>query len=98
MHVFDLLIQSDILASQTSTMELVCAGLAQRSALWSFYGRGRLAMIISQLLLNLDTAHPDRDGHYMTSEGYALALANVARNLFDSSHRKHSERVLQLAK
>ncbi|XP_050073967.1 anaphase-promoting complex subunit 5 [Anopheles maculipalpis] len=52
--LFGLLMINDLLNSQRSMMDLVAAGIAERTALWTVYGKHEQASLCAQLLLNVD--------------------------------------------
>ena len=62
------------------------------------YGRGQLSCIISQLLLNIDSSDPSRHHMYVTGEANAIALANIAKRLYDQGYGKECDLVLEFAK
>lgn len=99
-NVWDKLIASDILACQSNEymFDLISAGFAQKSALWTLYGRAPVSSTISQLLLHFDTATPERDGHLMMTQPMALALCNLVKRLYDTGHGKASDKVLRFAR
>ncbi len=96
--VMDLLSKSDLLNCQHSIIELIMNSYAQKASFWSMYGRTNISFLVSQLLLNLDTSDPVRDGLHVASEATAIALANVAKHLFDHGHQKQVDLVLGFAK
>ena len=96
--VLDLLAKSDPINCQHSIIELVMNSYIQKSAFWSMYGRTNMSFLVSQLLLGLDTSDPVRNGLYVVSEAEAIALANVAKHLFDHGYHKEVETILDLSK
>lgn len=96
--VMDILTKSDLLNCQHSMTELITATYTEKAALWTLYGRNIMSATVSQLLLNLDTSDPSRDGRYIINEAVVTALANVARQCFDHGKFKMGEKVLELAK
>ena len=69
-----------------------------QASFWTMYGRGQLSCIISQLLLNIDSSDPSRDHMYVTGEANAIALANIAKRLYDQGYSKECDLVLEFAK
>jgi hypothetical protein len=53
---------------------------------------------VSQLLLHLDTSDPVRSGHNLSTEHVALAMANVAKNLYLRGEGKAAEKILELGR
>uniref|UniRef100_A0A0K2VFI6 Anaphase-promoting complex subunit 5 n=1 Tax=Lepeophtheirus salmonis TaxID=72036 RepID=A0A0K2VFI6_LEPSM len=96
--VMEVLTKSDVLNCQHSIIELITSSYAQKSAFWTLYGKTRMSFTVSILLLNLDTSDPTREGLYVMSESYVLALCNVARYLHDHGHGKAADKVIDLAK
>jgi len=96
--VMDNMSKSDLLNCQHSLTELILTGYAQKASFWTMYGRGQLSCIISQLLLNIDSSDPSRDHMYVTGEANAIALANIAKRLYDQGYSKECDLVLEFAK
>ena len=96
--VFDELTKSDMIACQTSDVELLSTSFSQKAAFWGMFGRAKMCVAVSQLLLNLDTSDPARDGHQFLTEHVAVALANLAKNLFLSGKSKAVENILDLGR
>lgn len=70
----------------------------QKSAAWTLYGRAQMSVVVSQLILSLDTSDPKRDGHYLASEAVAIAMSNVAKNLYETGWDKKCDKVMELAR
>ena len=96
--VLDELTKSDMIACQTSDVELLSTTFSQKSAFWGMYGRTKMCVTVSQLLLNLDTSDPARNGHQFLTEHVAVALANLAKNLFLGGKPKAAESILDLGR
>lgn len=73
--LFDVLIKSDILNCQHSIVNLISNCIAERSALWTLYGKNELASLSSQLLLNSNLRTMERSHN---GEGLCQALCSVA--------------------
>lgn len=73
--LFDVLIKSDILNCQHSMVNLISNCVAERSALWTLYGKNEMASLSSQLLLNSNLKTMER---IHNGEGLCQALCNVA--------------------
>lgn len=73
--LFDVLIKSDILNCQHSMVNLISNCIAERSALWTLYGKNEMASLSSQLLLNSNLKTMER---VHNGEGLCQALCNVA--------------------
>jgi anaphase-promoting complex subunit 5 len=73
--LFDVLIKSDILNCQHSMVNLISNCIAERSALWTLYGKNEMASLCSQLLLNSNLKTMER---VHNGEGLCQALCNVA--------------------
>ncbi|QQP50050.1 Uncharacterized protein FKW44_010920, partial [Caligus rogercresseyi] len=86
--VMELLHKTDVLNCQHSLIELITSTYAQNADV----------PYLSILLLNLDTSDPNREGLYVMSEAYVLALCNVARYLQDQGDGKAADKVIDLAK
>ena len=97
-EVFDELTKSDMIACQTSDVELLSTSFSQKAAFWGMFGRSKMCVAVSQLLLNLDTSDPKRDGHPFLTEHVAVALANLAKNIFLGGKSKAAESILDLGR
>jgi anaphase-promoting complex subunit 5 len=73
--LFDVLIKSDILNCQHSMVNLISNCVAERSALWTLYGKNEMASLCSQLLLNSNLKTMER---VHNGEGLCQALCNVS--------------------
>lgn len=73
--LFDVLIKSDILNCQHSIMNLIANCIAERAALWTFYGKHEMASLCSQQLLNSNLKVMDKSHN---GEGLCLSLCTVS--------------------
>ncbi|XP_038118638.1 anaphase-promoting complex subunit 5 [Culex quinquefasciatus] len=72
--LFEVLLKSDILNCQTSMMDLIANGIAERAALWAIYGKNEISSLCSQLLLNSDLKTL---GKTYNGEGICQALCSL---------------------
>ncbi|XP_058827918.1 anaphase-promoting complex subunit 5 [Topomyia yanbarensis] len=72
--LFEVLLKSDILNCQTSMMDLIANGIAERAALWAMYGKNEVSSLCSQLLLNSDLKSL---GKTYNGEGICQALCSL---------------------
>ncbi|XP_055606092.1 anaphase-promoting complex subunit 5 [Uranotaenia lowii] len=72
--LFEVLIKSDILNCQTSMMDLIANGIAERAALWAMYGKNEISSLFSQLLLSSDLKSL---GKTYNGEGICQALCSL---------------------
>ncbi len=90
--------------AKNASDELTSLSMAQRSCLWTLYGRGRLSLLSWQLLLWTASQGPNggdprwQQTAAVTSEAHVLALCAVARGLYDAGRGKQCDRVLDLAR
>ncbi|CRK88229.1 CLUMA_CG002010, isoform A [Clunio marinus] len=73
--LFDVLIKSDILNCQHSMVNLISNCVAERTALWTLYGKYEIASLSSQLLLNSNLKTMERTHN---GEGTCQALCTLA--------------------
>lgn len=73
--LFDVLIKSDILNCQHSIMNLIANCIAERAALWTFYGKHEMASLCSQQLLNSNLKVMEKSHN---GEGLCLSLCNIS--------------------
>lgn len=73
--LFDVLIKSDILNCQHSIMNLIANCIAERAALWTFYGKHEMASLCSQQLLNANLKVMEKSHN---GEGLCLSLCNIS--------------------
>lgn len=73
--LFEMLLKSDTLNCQHSLLHLMSTGLAERSALWSLYGKNEVATACSQVLL---CSNLQRLGKMYNSDGVCEALCTNA--------------------
>uniref|UniRef100_A0A182PHG8 Anaphase-promoting complex subunit 5 n=1 Tax=Anopheles epiroticus TaxID=199890 RepID=A0A182PHG8_9DIPT len=59
-ELFGLLMVNDLLNCQRSMMDLVATGIAERTALWTVYGKHEQASLCAQLLLNVELKSLDK--------------------------------------
>lgn len=53
--ILQLMMKGDLVHCQNSMIDMMQTSLANRAALWAFYGKSELSSICCQLLLNLNT-------------------------------------------
>ncbi len=87
-----------MIACLTSDDELLSTSFSQKAGMWSVYGRKKMSVIVSQLLLHLDTSSRTRNGHNLLTEDFALAVANVAKNLYLKGIGKAADKILDMGR
>lgn len=97
--VFELLGKSDLLNCQHAMSEPAGSALAERAALWAFYGFQSLSQLQSQWLLHASRGDPLRAaGVQPLGEVAALALRNLAIAFTWQGHYQNAKEVLNFAK
>lgn len=97
--VLEMLAKSDLLNCQHTLAEPAGTALAQRAALWGFYGFHGLSRLQSQWLLHATRGDPLRAaGVQPVGEVTALALRNLALALTWQGHYQGAKHVLSFAK
>lgn len=97
--VLELLAKSDLLNCQHTLAEPAGTALAQRAALWGFYGWHGVAQLQAQWLLHAARGDPLRAaGVQPAGEVTALALRNLALALTWQGHYQSARHVLSFAK
>ncbi|XP_050051381.1 anaphase-promoting complex subunit 5 [Dermacentor andersoni] len=97
--VFELLGKSDLLNCQHAMSEPAGTALAERAALWAFYGFQSLSQLQSQWLLHASRGDPLRAaGVQPLGEVAALALRNLAIAFTWQGHYQNAKDVLNFAK
>lgn len=97
--VLELLGKSDLLNCQHAMSEPAGTALAERAALWAFYGFQSLSQLQSQWLLHASRGDPLRaSGVHPLGEVSALALRNLAIALTWQGHYQNAKDVLNFAK
>ena len=96
----------DLLAGVSNNLELLTASFAQRSSLWSLYGRCDLSGLLAQLAMGMHSTarrsiRSDGSGGGEGrggSEGVTLAMCSFATRLFNAGRGRACDKVLQLAR
>lgn len=93
--LFDLLLRSDTLNCQHRITNLLATGTAERSALWSMYGKNELAMCCTQVMLY---SNMKKLGKSYNSDGVCEAICSAALWFGLQGEYNLSTTVLQHAK
>lgn len=96
-HVLDLLTRSSVLNCKNDLTELQAGAFVTRASVWTSFGRPRLAVTVSQLLLQLNTAERGHEGQFYQGEPLVMALANLALHLDAEGYGEEADSVLDLA-
>lgn len=77
--LFELLMKSEVINYQHSLMDLMANCIAQKSAVWTLYGKNEIASLCSQLLLHVVRTNSKRENDSMENgEGACQSLCCVA--------------------
>ncbi|XP_049298174.1 anaphase-promoting complex subunit 5 [Anopheles funestus] len=93
--LFGLLMVNDLLNCQRSMMDLVATGIAERTALWTVYGKHEQASLCAQLLLNVDLKSL---GKTYNGNGICQVLCSLVVRLAHLGEFGHALVVLQHTK
>uniref|UniRef100_A0A8W7PYE4 Anaphase-promoting complex subunit 5 n=1 Tax=Anopheles coluzzii TaxID=1518534 RepID=A0A8W7PYE4_ANOCL len=94
-ELFGLLMVNDLLNCQRSMMDLVATGIAERTALWTVYGKHEQASLCAQLLLNVELKSLDKT---YNGNGICQVLCALVVRLAHLGEFGHALVVLQHAK
>uniref|UniRef100_A0A182JPY6 Anaphase-promoting complex subunit 5 n=1 Tax=Anopheles christyi TaxID=43041 RepID=A0A182JPY6_9DIPT len=94
-ELFALLMVNDLLNCQRSMMDLVATGIAERTALWTVYGKHEQASLCAQLLLNVELKSLDKT---YNGNGICQLLCSLVVRLAHLGEFGHALVVLQHTK